>query len=241
MISERSQSLKSIDGTEKPHVSLKDELKILEKFDLIILIKDDDLSKVSENFDSNRLVLAPHPVDFPKRNIRDQPRIVGFIGSRYGPNISSMNDFIQDVWPSVQDLGMQLNIYGDVGVSIDPPTDQTVNIRGFVESDDTIYDEIDIVVNPVQQGAGFKIKTIEALGNGLPLISTRHSVMGLPEEKEEYYLMAENAEDFQKHLRRLHGSIDERIRLGDEAYRVASNHFSPKACFTQLLQCLNRR
>jgi glycosyltransferase involved in cell wall biosynthesis len=206
---------------------------------LIILIKEEYLLKISENLDLNRLVLAPYPGDFPKRRIRDKPHIVGFVGSRYDPNIFAMSAFIRDVWPSVQDLGMELYIYGAVGEGIDPAKDNTVVIRGFVENGNDIYDEIDIVVNPVLHGAGFKIKTIEALGNGLPLISTQHSVMGLPEGKEDYFLIADKAVEFQKHLRRLHGSFDERTRLGNEAYRIACNHFSPNACFAQLLQRLN--
>lgn len=239
LLSERSPSLAAIEKTDEPPLSFEDEIKILDKFDLIILIKEEDRINVSKRLEPEKLILAPHPVDFSQRRIRDQPKIVGFVGSRYEPNIWAMNTFIGDVWPSLQDLGMQLNIYGAVGQGIDAPRDESVVIRGFVENENTIYDEIDIVVNPVLHGAGFKIKTIEALGNGLPLITTRHSAMGLPAGSDHCYLIAENAAEFQEHLRRLHGSFDERKRLGDQAYRLARDHFSPETCFTQLLNGLH--
>jgi hypothetical protein len=62
--------------------------------------------------------------------------------------------------------------------------------------------------------------------------------MGLPTGTHDFYLTADTAKKFQDHLQRLHGSFDERVRLSDEAYRIAREHFSSEACFTQLAERL---
>ena len=44
-----------------------------------------------------------------------------------------------------------------------------INQKGFIRNLNSIYEEVDIIINPVRFGAGLKIKNIEALGNGLPI------------------------------------------------------------------------
>lgn len=39
------------------------------------------------------------------------------------------------------------------------------------------------MINPVQMGAGLKIKSVEAMANGLPLVTTTHSATGLMKAK----------------------------------------------------------
>lgn len=50
---------------------------------------------------------------------------------------------------------------------------------GPVEEAGAFYRLVDCVVNPVEGGTGLKIKTVEALGLGHPVIGTRHAFAGL--------------------------------------------------------------
>jgi len=50
---------------------------------------------------------------------------------------------------------------------------------GPVEGADAFYRLVDCVVNPVEGGTGLKIKTVEALCLGHPVIGTRHAFAGL--------------------------------------------------------------
>jgi Glycosyl transferases group 1 len=51
---------------------------------------------------------------------------------------------------------------------------------GVVERLETFYEMVDCIVNPVIGGTGLKIKTIEAIGYGLPIIGTVDAFRGLP-------------------------------------------------------------
>jgi len=51
---------------------------------------------------------------------------------------------------------------------------------GFFDQVDTFYDSIDLVVNPMIGGTGLKIKSVEAVFQGMPLIATASAMVGLP-------------------------------------------------------------
>ena len=44
------------------------------------------------------------------------------------------------------------------------------------------YQSVDCVLNPMVPGTGLKIKTVEALAHGMPVLGTRHAFSGLPAE-----------------------------------------------------------
>ena len=44
------------------------------------------------------------------------------------------------------------------------------------------YQAVDCVLNPMVPGTGLKIKTVEALAHGRPVLGTRHAFSGLPAE-----------------------------------------------------------
>lgn len=53
-------------------------------------------------------------------------------------------------------------------------------VSGEVDDVDTFYDGVDVVLNPMAHGTGLKIKSVEAVFEGLPLIATREAMIGLP-------------------------------------------------------------
>jgi glycosyltransferase involved in cell wall biosynthesis len=55
-----------------------------------------------------------------------------------------------------------------------------VSLEGFVENLDTVFRESCAMIVPLLFGSGVKIKTLEALSRGLPVISTSFGVEGIP-------------------------------------------------------------
>jgi hypothetical protein len=53
-------------------------------------------------------------------------------------------------------------------------------VLGRLPHVDHFYDRVDVVANPMAGGTGLKIKSVEALFQGLPLLSTRAGMAGLP-------------------------------------------------------------
>jgi hypothetical protein len=53
-------------------------------------------------------------------------------------------------------------------------------VLGRVDQPEDFYDEMDIVINPMAMGTGLKIKSVEAIFGGLPLLATAAAMTGLP-------------------------------------------------------------
>jgi len=56
----------------------------------------------------------------------------------------------------------------------------TISFLGFVDVLSLFYSSVDCVVSPVLVGSGINVKTVEAIQNGVPLISTRIGSKGIP-------------------------------------------------------------
>jgi hypothetical protein len=66
---------------------------------------------------------------------------------------------------------------------------QPFDVMGRVDHLDAFYDAVDAVVNPMTFGTGLKIKSVEAIFEGLPLIATEAAMIGLP-IKHQYHQLA---------------------------------------------------
>jgi hypothetical protein len=51
---------------------------------------------------------------------------------------------------------------------------------GYIDHCDDFYDLVDVVLNPMAFGTGLKIKSVEAIFEGRPLIATTTAMTGLP-------------------------------------------------------------
>jgi glycosyltransferase involved in cell wall biosynthesis len=53
-----------------------------------------------------------------------------------------------------------------------------------------------VVINPISTGTGLKIKNIEALGYGKPLVTTSVGAVGMENGSHSAFLAADTAQDF---------------------------------------------
>ena len=55
-----------------------------------------------------------------------------------------------------------------------------VEVLGPVDEVATFYDRVDVVLAPIARGGGMKVKVVEAMMHGVPVVATRHAMEGLP-------------------------------------------------------------
>ena len=60
------------------------------------------------------------------------------------------------------------------------PRSPQIDILGPVSSVDSFYRDVDAVLAPIERGGGMKVKVVEAMMHGVPVIATDHSTEGLP-------------------------------------------------------------
>ena len=77
---------------------------------------------------------------------------------------------------------------------------------------------------PIRQGVGIRVKGLEALGAGKPIVATRLAVEGIPVTAVEEVLLAESAEELRDAIGALLADSERRIALGHRARSWAESH-----------------
>lgn len=220
----------------------EEEFEIFNCFDYVIVIQQDDYTKVNAQMMADRILLVPHPIKTSKKLLRTTVRHIGYVASGYSPNIDALTWFLTEVWQMLYGKhNIVLDVYGGVCEKLSDDLkgkSAGVNFHGFVEDLDEAYNTCDIIVNPVRCGAGLKIKNVEAMGHGLPLITTSHGAIGIDDELNVSFLLADTAEDFKLAIEKLVDNYEYRASIGNNAFNYVQRYFSHERCFKPLLDVM---
>lgn len=237
IISDRTRDFKQFNYQGALYeMSEKTEIEILNVYDHIIAICEPDFEKIKKMTGSDKALLCPHPATTVLHPFRSCVKNIVFVASAYLPNADAINLFLENCWTTISEkYDVHLNIYGSVCGLIKTNGYQQVSLNGFVPEINDIYKEADIVINPVRFGAGLKIKNVEALANGIPLITTPHGARGLEAGINDAFLIADNPQEMIGAIESLISHPEIRRKLGKQAHEFIKDRFSPEKCFSPLL------
>ena len=235
IISNRNERFEKMGLQDTDRVSWQDELRIFHAFDRVLLIQRREYEQVQPFIGKRRALLVPHPASLSKREIRPQASSIGFVASPYPPNLDAINWFIERVWTPYRWTDVSLDVFGSICKSLRVAEGSGVKLHGLFDNLDDVYGRIDIVINPVRIAAGLKIKNVEALAQGLPLITTTNGAEGMEDGAGTAFLVADTPQDFAAHIDRLLASQESRQALGEQAYAYTKANFSEDLCFRELL------
>jgi glycosyltransferase involved in cell wall biosynthesis len=100
------------------------------------------------------------------------------------------------------------------------------------------YQTAHVVINPQVAGTGLKIKCVEALSAGCPVVMNQAGADGLEEGVGTAFLMAMNWQDFSNHVVTILTDEVTRLALEVEARRFAARMFTADRVFSELAQVL---
>ncbi len=129
--------------------------------------------------------------------------IVLFVGNLVNPyNIDGIKWYLKNVHTLVsqQVSSYKLIIAGSVFNSdinwLKELIDANVIFIDSPPSLSSVYRKSAVFINPMRNGAGVKIKTLEAFANAIPVVSTEVGVEGIPAFPDTHFLLAQTEEDF---------------------------------------------
>jgi len=241
IISERAEEFKKFDyGGELYELPAATEQEIFGVYDHIMVLCPADHEKVTAMAGPGKALLCPHPLQPVAHPLREQVQNIVFVASAYLPNRDAINWFIKNCWPQIFDKHqVELQIYGTVCGGVDLDGQQNINLNGFVNDIDEVYRKADIVINPVRFGAGLKIKNVEALAHGLPLVTTTHGARGIEAGLNKAFLVADDADAFILAIGMLIDDPGKRRSLGENAIHLIKDDFNTEGCFKPLIEAIN--
>jgi hypothetical protein len=189
--------------------------------DVVIGIQKRESEKIATRH-AGRTITVGHPME-PQFVLarRRQPAAFtfGYIGSANPFNLAS----IAALDKAVAALGINWALAGtitkrDIELSSHPYR------MGMVDKLSDFYDHVECVLNPMVGGTGLKIKTIEALAYGRPIIGTRDAFEGIETDHPLHQLTS--IDEFASAMRDYQVSETLRQELQRETYRVFANYIA---------------
>ena len=229
---------KHLKNGEDFFINLKreEEYSILSKYDNILAIQKSEYKLLQENIKNSNIILSQHAVNICfDRIINKNFKNITFVS---GPaNAQFIEWFIKNVWTIFFSTDLVLNIFGSCCDRLENYTSyKNIVLHGRIDNLSIAYDNSDLVINPVLFGGGLKIKNVEALANGLPLITTNEGANGIEDGINKSFLLANTVNEWIDSILSLMLSSSLREQLSKNALEYAKNNFSDDICYGELVK-----
>lgn len=230
-----------------------EELASWRASDGIAFTSELDRSRALQDVPSLVSTVVPNAVDveYFRPRPEDPPadgRTVLFFGMvDYFPNRDGLGWFLREVWPLVESRhpGARLKIVGP------RPTAEVLAARGPRVEVTGLVDDLRphlaraaMTIVPLRIGGGTRLKVVEALAMGKPIVSTSLGAEGIDVTHERNILLADDPAAFANAIGRILDAPDLGRRLGREARALAVDRYSWDAAADDLeafyLQLLGR-
>jgi glycosyltransferase involved in cell wall biosynthesis len=217
---------------------LSAEKKLCPSFDLNITCSEDDARDLNTISPKSRVEVVPNGVDinyfYPRPNDRpapSHPYLVFAGGLSWYPNLDAMNYFVDEIWPVIKsripDIHMSL-------IGRNPPKkfldlserDPSFVVHGFVDDVRPYLWDATAYVCPIRDGGGTKLKILDALAVGVPLIAHTFSCKGIGVEAGKHVLFANSPSDYVDRIEKILADNELRQALSINGPRFIKEHFS---------------
>jgi glycosyltransferase involved in cell wall biosynthesis len=212
---------------------LRYELAAVENADLVLTMSDTDRDILDQYVDTRHVVPIPNGVDcraFPFVAEGRLPASILFVGFfRHEPNVEAVRYFCREVLPRVRARVPEAH-FRVVGAY--PPEvirrladDPAIEVTGRVDDIAVYYRTSAVFVAPVLQGSGTRLKILEAMASGCPVVSTTIGAEGLGTRSGEELLLADSAPAMADAIIRLLEHPDESAALVARARALVESRF----------------
>jgi glycosyltransferase involved in cell wall biosynthesis len=183
-----------------------------EEFDRVIAVSDDDRERLRELGAQGHISVIENGVDCsvlqPLASPGEETEEILFIGTMgYLPNRDAARYFCQSIFPLVREgrPGCVLNLVGSGGLEhlSDLEKPGVVNVTGRVKDPVPYYERSRLAVVPLRSGGGSRLKILEAMALGRPVVSTSLGREGLRLQDGHDILTADDPGEFANAVIRL--------------------------------------
>ena len=146
---------------------------------------------------------------------------------RYSANYEAMSWFLRDVYPRIQRMepDVTLTITGDhANLPLPPATN--VTLTGYVNEVLPLVAHAACSIAPLRTGGGTRLKILEAMALGTPVVATSKGAEGLEAEDGVHLLIADTAEAFAGATLRVMRETELRKRLVANGLALVRSQYS---------------
>lgn len=204
-----------------------DEFEIYRRFDYVVGVSPKELEKIATPSVATRSVLIPAPLGnrrFVTGNTYNGIPLFAIANNVF--NVQAYMYFVNKVLPLIRKElpDFELNVIGD-GCKVLRPA-EGVNLLGFVEDILALYHDAPFAIAPMIGGTGQSVKILEAMANGLPVVSLNNSYQTCSVRHGVDGFTANNAGEFSEYVIRLYRDRELCRTFGEKAREGITKDYS---------------
>ncbi len=211
------------------------EQDLMDKADVVLTLSIDEKKMIDELLGENKTEINPifcySDFDLEPLDVKGKRDILFVGGFAHTPNVDGVIWFLEKILPEIVKEIPDIRFFI---VGSNPPEElkkyesNHVRLLGFVD-DETLkglYQTCRVCVIPLRFGAGIKGKTIEAMYNGISIVSTSSGIEGL-QDIEQYLCACDDEKRF----------ADEVVRLYADESAIVENYKKYPAYVKRFFSC----
>lgn len=222
-----------------PGVALADELRRLSHFRQIWTISAEE-TYFFRQFYKDKVRYIPMMMDDPGATLtpfdqRDFDLI--YVATDNPHNLASAEWFFKTVYPLLPET-LKFCVIGTIIGHI-PENLGNITRVPFAPDLRAYYDRSRVSLCPMLTGTGVKVKVVEAMAHGLPVVCSEAGVDGMPDKSNNGCLVSNDPAEFAGHIMQLLGNRDlyeQQRNLGRECFK---RNFDTQAVYKKIDHALN--
>lgn len=183
------------------------ELDLMNKSDIVLYpseVEVKEVKKLDSSIDVRKLPAYIMETNEQILDIESTKDLLFVGGFGHGPNVDGVVWFCENIFPKVleKNPNIKLNIVGSKAPEkVMNLKSDNVNVLGFVSDEELaiLYKKCRVSVAPLRYGAGIKGKIIEAIANGIPVVTTKCGIEGI-ENDENFIFVDDDCDKFAENI-----------------------------------------
>ena len=212
----------------------KYEIEMCQKYKKVIVMSSVDkevLLAEDKNLDISVVGNGVDTAYFKPMDMEYDNRTLVFLGSpSHGPNLDGLRYFCKEIYPKVRARlpNIRLAVLGEgwIAAFAEFCCDKGITLKGYVEDLRPYLAHCAALIVPLRVGSGTRLKILEALAMGCPVVSTSVGCEGLEVTNEKDILIADKPAEFACRIVDVTTDTRLRQRISKNARRLAETEYS---------------
>jgi glycosyltransferase involved in cell wall biosynthesis len=226
------------------------ETKIGKQADVILAAPNDIEELVKLGIPKEKFFITYHLAEddflsYPPLEYSPHKEALLFFGTlTWEANIDGLIWFLDNCWEKLllSKPNLQFYIVGknpDKRIVDCTKKHQHITLPGFVEDLEPYFQKSGIFICPLRFGSGIKVKVVNAMYRGIPVVTTPIGIEGLSVENNKQIAFASNPQDFNKAILKLLNEEKHWSSISQNSRSFAKEHLSWEFVFLTLDNAIN--
>lgn len=211
------------------------EKEVMQAAEQVVAVTDEDANELAtiSGRNVNVVINGVDTQGFESVSANFNEKRILFVGNyEYAPNVDAvewmMNEIMPQVWATHADVKVMICGYAMPEEWAKQWPDPRIEWQGYIADLTQAQAQSSVFIAALRSGGGSKLKVLEAMAAGLPLVSTSQGVSGLDIDLNTHYLGGDNSDALSQGLCRIFNEPDNAKRMAERSrdHAQTSNDWS---------------